>query len=63
MEKLGDLKGHTSRVLSMCMSPDGTTVLSAAADETLRFWKLFDNKTEKRVKEKKSPKLLNMNFR
>ena len=34
----------------MCMSPDGQTVLSAAADETLRFWKLFDNKTEKKVR-------------
>jgi cell division cycle protein 20 (cofactor of APC complex) len=34
----------------MCLSPDGTTVLSAAADETLRFWKLFDNKEEKRDK-------------
>ena len=22
-------------------SPDGTTVVSAAADETLRFWKVF----------------------
>jgi len=29
------------------MSPDGQTVLSAAADETLRFWKLFDNKKKK----------------
>ncbi len=42
MTKFGDLKGHTNRVLSMCLSPDGRTVLSAAADETLRFWKLFD---------------------
>jgi len=47
MEKIGDLKGHSNRILSMCLSPDGTTVLSAAADETLRFWKLFDNKAEK----------------
>jgi len=41
MEKLGDMKGHTNRVLSMCLGPDGSTVLSAAADETLRFWKVF----------------------
>ena len=47
MEKIGDLKGHSNRILSMCLSPDGTTVLSAAADETLRFWKLFDNKAER----------------
>ena len=25
----------------MAQSPDGTTVVSAAADETLRFWKCF----------------------
>jgi len=50
MDKIGDLKGHTNRILSTCLSPDGTTVLSAAADETLRFWKLFDNKTKKKDK-------------
>lgn len=33
--------GHTSRVLHMAMSPDGSTVVSAAADETLRLWKCF----------------------
>jgi len=27
--------------LHMAQSPDGTTVVSAAADETLRFWKCF----------------------
>jgi len=42
MTKIGDLTGHTSRVLHMAMSPDGTTVVSAAGDETLRFWKVFD---------------------
>jgi WD40 repeat protein len=56
MTKIGDLKGHTNRVLSMCLSPDGQTVLSAAADETLRFWKLFDNKNKKKHLQK-SPKL------
>ncbi|XP_041483134.1 cell division cycle protein 20 homolog [Lytechinus variegatus] len=41
MERICDLKGHTSRVLAMCLSPDGTTVVSAGADETLRFWNCF----------------------
>jgi WD40 repeat protein len=41
MKKIADLRGHTSRVLHLAMSPDGTTVASAAADETLRFWKVF----------------------
>jgi len=35
------LAGHTSRVLHLAQSPDGETVVSGAADETLRFWKLF----------------------
>ena len=41
MVKVAELTGHTSRVLHMAQSPDGTTVVSAAADETLRFWKIL----------------------
>jgi len=32
--------GHTGRVLSMCQSPDGNTIVTAAADETIRFWNI-----------------------
>lgn len=42
MQRMAELTGHTSRVLHMAMSPDGSTVVSAAGDETLRFWKIFD---------------------
>lgn len=42
MRKQVELTGHGSRVLHTAMSPDGTTVVSAAADETLRFWRVFD---------------------
>lgn len=42
MDKIIELNGHTNRVLHMSMSPDGNTVVSAAADETLRFWKVFN---------------------
>lgn len=41
MTKVTELTGHTSRVLHLAMSPDGSTVVSAAADETLRLWKCF----------------------
>jgi cell division cycle protein 20 (cofactor of APC complex) len=41
MAKVKELEGHTSRVLHMATSPDGSTVVSAAGDETLRFWEVF----------------------
>ncbi len=34
---LGDAAG----VLFMAMSPDGSSVVTAGTDESLRFWKLF----------------------
>ena len=43
MTKIAELSGHTSRVLHLATSPDGCTVVSAAADETLRFWKVFED--------------------
>jgi len=41
MAKLKEFTGHTARVLHLDQSPDGSTVVSAAADETLRFWSIF----------------------
>lgn len=41
MAKVAEMTGHTSRVLHLATSPDGATVCSAAADETLRFWRCF----------------------
>ncbi|KAL5724589.1 hypothetical protein ACHQM5_007829 [Ranunculus cassubicifolius] len=43
MAKMAELTGHTSRVLFMTQSPDGSTVATAASDETLRFWNVFGN--------------------
>ncbi|BAF24562.2 Os09g0242300 [Oryza sativa Japonica Group] len=42
MVKLAELEDHTARVLCLAQSPDGFTVASVAADETLRLWKIFE---------------------
>eukprot|EP00897_Mesotaenium_endlicherianum_P007633 jgi/Mesen1/6899/ME000353S05923 len=39
--KLSELTGHTSRILHLAQSPDGESITTAGADETLRFWKVF----------------------
>ena len=46
MTKVTELKGHMSRVLYLVMSPDETTIVSGAGDETLRFWKINDKINE-----------------
>ncbi|AHY79366.1 BPK_HP2_G0018440.mRNA.1.CDS.1 [Saccharomyces cerevisiae] len=47
MDPIAILKGHSFRVLHLTLSNDGTTVVSGAGDETLRYWKLFDKSKAK----------------
>jgi cell division cycle protein 20 (cofactor of APC complex) len=68
MTKMAELTGHSARVLHMAQSPDGTTVVSAAADETLRFWKCFSDSDAGKAKKLKdgasdSSVLRRFNFR
>lgn len=39
-----DIPAHDSRVLYSCLSPDGQMLATAAADESLKFWKVFERK-------------------
>jgi len=57
MQRLATLTGHSYRVLYLAMSPDGTTIVTGAGDETLRFWSVFPGK---RDEEKPRSKILNM---
>lgn len=49
MQRLATLTGHTCRVLYMSMSNDGSTVVTGAGDETLRFWDIFSSVEGARV--------------
>lgn len=51
MQKLATLTGHTYRVLYLAMSPDGSTIVTGAGDETLRFWNLFPVSGKERASE------------
>lgn len=54
--------GHAKRVVYADISPDNTTVVTAAGDETVRFWKIFDDKPLKSAKLKKdTPKKRSLN--
>jgi len=48
IKNMAELTGHTSRVLQLAINPDGTQVVSAAGDETLIFWKIFNPSSKKK---------------
>ncbi|KAH8432258.1 WD40 repeat domain-containing protein [Aspergillus melleus] len=39
-----EIPAHETRVLHSCLSPDGQLLATAAADESLKFWKVFERK-------------------
>eukprot|EP01040_Poterioochromonas_malhamensis_P001627 gene1627-1722_t len=46
MTKLHELHEHTARVLHLAKSPCVSTICSASADKTLRFWNIFERSNE-----------------
>lgn len=55
-ERIAILEGHQTRVLHLALSPDGENVATCAADETLKFWKVFPRDT---VMEEETPTMIN----
>ena len=40
---MSTLEGHTESVYSICVSPDGSYIISGSADKTIKIW---DTKTK-----------------
>ncbi|KAG2231784.1 hypothetical protein INT48_005439, partial [Thamnidium elegans] len=64
LTKVIDIPAHESRILHSAMSPDGQVLATAAADDNLKFWRIFEANgkaplgTERsRLTEKKESKL------
>ncbi|KAI7858334.1 WD40-repeat-containing domain protein [Circinella umbellata] len=43
LNRIIDIPGHDSRILHSALSPDGQVVATAAADENLKFWRIFEH--------------------
>ncbi|KAH0794240.1 WD repeat protein [Histomonas meleagridis] len=44
LSPVASFHNHRQRILYMCHSPDGTTVATAAPDDSLQIWKMFPSK-------------------
>ncbi|XP_063048683.1 cell division cycle protein 20 homolog [Engraulis encrasicolus] len=49
LSKVAELEGHEGRVLNMTLSPDGATLATVAADETVRLWNSFEKDPVKKT--------------
>ncbi|XP_075922245.1 cell division cycle protein 20 homolog isoform X1 [Petromyzon marinus] len=50
MVPIAELLGHTERVLQVVASPDGSSVMSVGADESLRLWRCFQGDESRKKK-------------
>lgn len=58
LSKVGQLNGHTQRVLYMALNPSGSILVTGAGDETLRFWNLGYQEREQSTRENQRPSFM-----
>ncbi|KAI4898160.1 hypothetical protein NFI96_024924 [Prochilodus magdalenae] len=63
LAKVTELEGHESRVLNLALSPDGSTVASISADESIRLWKCFEKDPSKKAKLPATSKITRQHIR
>ena len=59
MEKIATLTGHTFRVLYLAMNPDGSSIVTGAGDERLRFWNVFPKARSSKIGPLGGPSIVN----
>ena len=58
MDKVAEIKdAHDSRVLFSALSPNGELVVTAAGDENLKFWKIWEAPKVKKKEAKQSSRM------
>ncbi|XP_062843731.1 cell division cycle protein 20 homolog isoform X2 [Trichomycterus rosablanca] len=63
LTKVTELEGHEGRILNLTLSPDGSTVASVSADETIRLWKCFEKDPAKKAKPAGSSSIIQQHIR
>ncbi|XP_076837495.1 cell division cycle protein 20 homolog isoform X2 [Brachyhypopomus gauderio] len=63
LAKVTELEGHDGRILNMALSPDGSTVASISADETIRLWKCFEKDPSKKPKAASTSSIIQQHIR
>jgi cell division cycle protein 20 (cofactor of APC complex) len=49
MQKIYDIPAHDARILASAISPDGCSVATAASDENLKFWRIWEMRSAKKA--------------
>ncbi|GMM36475.1 hypothetical protein DASC09_038000 [Saccharomycopsis crataegensis] len=59
LQKTGEiLHPHDGRILYSALSPDGKILATAAGDENLKFWKIFDSERSEKLNDKEIKKVM-----